>query len=129
MPDSTVPGMSVKLRALPLVRSLVVTLCALAALVALFGAGAASARRNDSTTTVAGSFRMAARHWGVPQEVLMGLGWVESHWEQREGAPSLDQGYGIMHLVGGPGGTLERSAAMTGLSAESIKSSAPSTIV
>ena len=54
--------------------------------------------------TVAESFTLAARHWGVPVEVLMAVGYVESRWEQRDGQPSIDKGYGIMHLVDSPDG-------------------------
>src|SRR5438876_11804459 len=64
--------------------------------------------KNESTITE--SFAVAARHWGVPVQVLMAVGYVESHWEQRGGEPSLDHGYGIMHLVEATGGTLSRAA-------------------
>jgi hypothetical protein len=81
-----------------------------------------------STSTVATSFQAAARHWNVPLELLMAVGYVESHWEQRDGAPSIDMGYGIMHLVDGPGGTLERAASLTGLSGEAIRKHATANI-
>jgi hypothetical protein len=64
---------------------------------------------------VAASFEMASRHWGVPVQVLMAVGYVESRWEQRSGEPSLDNGYGIMHLREGAGGTLRRASELTGL--------------
>jgi hypothetical protein len=82
------------------------------------------ARQARDGTTITESFRIAARHWAVPVEILMGVGYVESHWEQRGGEPSLDRGYGIMHLVEGPGGTLERSAELTGLSEDAIRTTA-----
>src|SRR5437879_2435424 len=62
-------------------------------------AQAQPAKNGKSESTVAESFAVAARHWGVPVQVLMAVGYVESHWEQRDGSPSLDHGYGIMHLL------------------------------
>ncbi len=58
----------------------------------------------------------------------MAVGYVESHWEQRAGSPSLDNGYGIMHLVDGPGGALERAVFMTGLGADAIRHDARANI-
>src|SRR5262245_59078840 len=62
------------------------------------------------------SFEVAARHWNVPLPVAMAVGYVESHWDQRDGAPSTDMGYGIMHIVDRLDGTLDRAAKLTGLS-------------
>jgi hypothetical protein len=67
---------------------------------------------------------MSSRHWNVPVEVLMAVGYVETHWEQRDGEPSLDRGYGVMHLVDGPEGTLERAATLTGLNKEALQKTA-----
>jgi hypothetical protein len=51
----------------------------------------------------------------------MGIGYVESHWEQRGGEPSLDQGFGIMHVTDRPDGTLSRAVSLTGLPADSVR--------
>jgi len=51
----------------------------------------------------------------------MAVGYVESRWEQRDGSPSTDFGYGIMHIVDRADGTLSRAAALTGLSADAIR--------
>ncbi len=75
----------------------------------------------SSDRTVMASFEMAARHWGVPVQVLMAVGYVESRWEQRDGRPGLDDGYGIMHLRGGQGGSLELASTLTGLTPEQIR--------
>src|SRR5437868_2150548 len=61
-------------------------------------------------------YAMSARHWNVPASVLMAIGYVESHWEQRGGSPSIDNGYGIMHITDRADGTLARAIALTGLS-------------
>lgn len=85
------------------------------------------AKGDDKQATVVGdgeiaqSFASASRHWGVPIEVLMAVGWVESHWEQRDGAPSLDNGYGIMHITDRPDGAMQYAITLTGLSKEAIQ--------
>lgn len=78
-------------------------------------------KSTGASATVMNSFEVAARHWNVPLPILMAIGWVESHWEQRNGEPSLDGGYGIMHIVPGPAGTIGRSTALTGLTEDSIR--------
>ena len=99
---------------------------ALAALVALTlvalhdGPRSANAQ-SEGTGTLQKSFESAARHWDVPLPVLMAVGYVESHWEQRGGEPSLDNGFGIMHITDGPTGTLQRAAELTGLPGDAIK--------
>lgn len=67
------------------------------------------------------AFASAASRWGVPEAVLMAISYVESRWEQRGGEASLDGGYGIMHLVEGEAGTLERAAQLTGRSTDDLK--------
>ncbi|MEP6775818.1 MAG: S-layer homology domain-containing protein, partial [Chloroflexota bacterium] len=70
---------------------------------------------------VATAFSMAAGKWNVPQQVLMAVGWVESHWEQRGGTPSTDFGYGIMHITDRPDGTMRRAVQITGSSVDEIR--------
>src|SRR5262249_51392707 len=87
------------------------------------GVNAEPANGQQSSSALTEAFNTSARHWGVPVEILMAIGYVESHWEQRNGEPSIDNGYGGMHLVDGPMGTLRQSQSFTGLSAQAIKSS------
>ncbi|MDQ3928466.1 MAG: S-layer homology domain-containing protein [Chloroflexota bacterium] len=75
-----------------------------------------------------GAFNSAASRWGVPVELLMAVGYVESHWEQRGGEPSIDNGYGVMHLTDGEGGTLLKAAELTGRSMEDLKHDAAANI-
>src|SRR6476660_5431665 len=70
---------------------------------------------------VSQAFSAAARKWNVPQQVLMAVGWVESHWEQRGGAPSTDFGYGIMHITDRPDGTMARAMQLTGLTKDQVR--------
>ncbi len=76
---------------------------------------AAPAQSAPPGDEVGGSFVRAAQRWNVPIEVLMAVGYAESHWEQRSGEPSLDGGVGIMHMRPGKGGTLAKAAQITGL--------------
>src|SRR5438105_4152039 len=93
----------------PALKSIVIAL-AMSVMAVLFLCAPTGAVGKESPTAdhaVLQAFETASRHWGVPVQVLMAVGYVESHWEQRDGQPSLDHGYGIMHLVDSPGGTLE----------------------
>ncbi|HEY0072404.1 MAG TPA: S-layer homology domain-containing protein [Chloroflexia bacterium] len=78
--------------------------------------------------TLREAFAAAEKRWGVPAQLLMAIGYVESHWEQRGGAPSLDRGFGIMHLVEGKAGTLARAANLTGRTEENLKMEAAANI-
>jgi N-acetyl-anhydromuramyl-L-alanine amidase AmpD len=50
---------------------------------------------SDDTQAV---FARAARISGVPADVLLGVGYLSSRWNQHAGAPSTSGGYGVMHL-------------------------------
>ncbi len=54
-------------------------------------------RPHPDLATLRGYFEEAAAEFGVPAELLMAIGRVESNWTQI--GPSIDQGWGIMHLV------------------------------
>jgi N-acetyl-anhydromuramyl-L-alanine amidase AmpD len=43
-------------------------------------------------------FERAARISGVPAEVLLGVGYLSSRWNQHAGVASTSGGYGVMHL-------------------------------
>ncbi|MEO8284897.1 MAG: S-layer homology domain-containing protein [Chloroflexota bacterium] len=88
---------------------------------ALSGPITGSAQVAAGTGDISQSFFSASRRWNVPVEVLMAVGYVESHWEQRAGEPSIDNGYGIMHVTDRADGTMERVVSLTGLPGESIR--------
>ncbi len=46
-----------------------------------------------------GDFAEAAREYGVPQSVLLGVSYLQSRWDAHAGEPSTAGGYGPMHLV------------------------------
>jgi N-acetyl-anhydromuramyl-L-alanine amidase AmpD len=45
------------------------------------------------------AYRAAARESGVPDSLLLAVGYSESRWETRGSAPSADGGYGLMNLT------------------------------
>ena len=89
-------------------------------------------------------FARAAQVSGVPQKVLLGVGYLESRWDDHGSAVSTSGGYGVMHLTqdsaarhaaevalqkgdGRPArtkveGTLSRAAELTGLSRARLRS-------
>ncbi|MFB4292065.1 N-acetylmuramoyl-L-alanine amidase [Nonomuraea sp. ATR24] len=44
-------------------------------------------------------FAAAARAYGVPESVLLGVSYLQSRWDAHGGAPSTAGGYGPMHLL------------------------------
>ncbi|MEU1306405.1 N-acetylmuramoyl-L-alanine amidase [Streptomyces shenzhenensis] len=51
--------------------------------------------------TLQHDFQAAAKEYRVPQSVLMGVSYLQSRWDTHSGAPSVNGGYGPMHLVDG----------------------------
>jgi len=45
------------------------------------------------------AFALAASEFHVPVEILKALSWVESRWSDHDGQPSVENGYGVMHLA------------------------------
>ncbi|MFG1684350.1 N-acetylmuramoyl-L-alanine amidase [Nonomuraea sp. NPDC049269] len=65
-----------------------------------------------------GDFAAAAREYGVPESVLLGVSYLESRWDANAGAPSVAGGYGPMHLVDAP---LRLAERLTGLPAARLR--------
>ncbi|RKN36894.1 N-acetylmuramoyl-L-alanine amidase [Streptomyces hoynatensis] len=80
-----------------------VTAAAAAALaLPLLAAGppaAADTAPATGATALQAAFDAAAREYGVPQSVLLGVSYLESRWDGHRGAPSVSGGYGPMHLT------------------------------
>ncbi|MEU8357996.1 N-acetylmuramoyl-L-alanine amidase [Nonomuraea sp. NPDC048882] len=71
---------------------------------AAFGTAAAGTTSGATTsgTTTSGrqaDFAAAAREFGVPESVLLGVAYLESRWDANGGRPSTAGGYGPMHLI------------------------------
>jgi N-acetyl-anhydromuramyl-L-alanine amidase AmpD len=67
-------------------------------------------------------FQETARTYGIPVELLMAIGYLESRWDQRNGEPSIDSAYGIMGLRERTDlDTLGQAAKLLGVSRETLK--------
>ncbi|WP_438860623.1 N-acetylmuramoyl-L-alanine amidase [Amycolatopsis solani] len=71
---------------------------ALLAAVALTTALATPAHA-DTTSQRQRDFAAAAAEFGVPENVLLGVSYLESRWDTNGGTPSTSAGYGPMHLT------------------------------
>ncbi|GAA2442145.1 peptidoglycan-binding protein [Streptomyces macrosporus] len=61
------------------------------------------------------AFAQAAEEFQVPRDLLVAVGYGETHLDGHDGKPSHANGYGVMHLVDNPDHrTLERAAELTG---------------
>jgi hypothetical protein len=100
---------------------------AAAGAIALSGAlPSTAAPTPDSTSSavpgdLAKAFDAAAATYDVPREVLVGIGYAESHLDGHDGRPSQSNGYGLMHLVSNPQNpTMSEAAKLTGLPVEKL---------
>ncbi|MCT2584318.1 N-acetylmuramoyl-L-alanine amidase [Actinophytocola gossypii] len=60
-------------------------------------------------------FTAAAAEFDVPRDLIVAVGYGETRLDGHGGAPSQDNGFGVMHLVSNPSRhTLERAARLTG---------------
>jgi hypothetical protein len=77
-------------------------------------AWAAAPAQSPAVGSVASAFRAAAAEFGVPEELLLAVGYVNTHWRMET---SEDHGVGIMHLVHDrQNDTLTTAASLTGAS-------------
>lgn len=69
------------------------------------------------------AFRLAARESGVPVEILVAVAYGETRLDDHDGQPSVDNGYGVMHLVSNPhNNSLERAADLSRAEIHRLKS-------
>lgn len=80
-------------------------------------------RPHPSVSTTQKYFAQAADEFGVPMPLLMVIGQIENNWTQT--GPTIDQGWGIMHLVqNGQCNTLGEAARLIGVSEQELKDNA-----
>ncbi|MFE4910734.1 peptidoglycan-binding protein [Streptomyces sp. NPDC056652] len=61
------------------------------------------------------AFTRAAAEFDVPRDLLVAVGYGETHLDGHRGEPSQANGYGVMHLVSNPTNrSLEKAAGLTG---------------
>lgn len=78
---------------------------------------------HPSVDTINKYFESASKEFGVPAELLKVIGQVENNWTQI--GPSIDQGWGIMHLVDNPYcNTLADAALLLDLPVQVLKDEA-----
>ncbi|MEV4117239.1 N-acetylmuramoyl-L-alanine amidase, partial [Nonomuraea sp. NPDC049695] len=69
------------------------------------------------------AFSAATTEYQVPRDLLVAVGYGETHLDDHGGKPSASNGYGVMHLVSNPQQqTLEKAAKLTGESQDKLKS-------
>jgi len=65
---------------------------------------------------LASAFQDAAAKYDVPREVLVSVGFAETHLDGHNGTPSQANGYGVMHLAGNNvNKTMSEASKLTGL--------------
>ncbi|MFF3750892.1 peptidoglycan-binding protein [Streptomyces sp. NPDC002018] len=68
------------------------------------------------------AFARAAAEFDVPRDLLVAVGYGETHLDGHRGEPSQANGYGVMHLVSNPTRrTLEKAAELTGEPAAELR--------
>lgn len=68
------------------------------------------------------AFQQAANEFDVPRSLLAAIAYAESHLDDHHGAPSIANGYGVMHLVDNPQAqTLKTAAKVLQISEEALK--------
>ena len=78
--------------------------------------GAATGQQDGRASGPANeAFAAAAAEFDVPRDLVVAVGYGETHLDGHAGEPSQDNGYGVMHLVSNPTRhTLEQAAELTG---------------
>jgi hypothetical protein len=100
------------------------------ALSALPSNAAEPAEPATTRSDLATAFETAAAKYDVPKEVLVGVGYAESHLDGHNGLPSQANGYGVMHLVSNDRNpTMSEATKLTGLPVEQLAKDTASNIL
>lgn len=79
-------------------------------------------RRQTKSKSLNTAFESAAREFNVPAELLKAIAYAETHFDNHQGEPSNDNGYGLMHLAdNNENQSLNRAAALLGVPADVLK--------
>lgn len=93
------------------------------------GAAAAPAGRHDAGNSLMAAFETAAAQYAVPRDLLIAVGYAETHLDGHAGAPSASGGYGPMHLTSNASvHTLDEAARLTGLPPTALQTDAAANI-
>jgi len=96
---------------------------AAAAVAAIALAGTATGQQDSRAAGHANdAFAGAAAEFDVPRDLVVAVGYGETHLDGHAGQPSQDNGFGVMHLVSNPARhTLEQAADLTGTAAATLR--------
>jgi hypothetical protein len=98
-------------------------------LVLLAVAAKSTQHRASAVGSVEAAFTQASRESGVPTEILKSICYMEGRLSNHGGSPSVDQGYGCMHLVKNiHANTLDRAVQALGVSEQQLKTDLPTNI-
>lgn len=89
----------------------------------LTAVSAPAAAQQTASNRLNAAFERAAREFDVPRDLLVAIAYAETHFDDHAGQPSVDRGYGLMHLVDNPRTqTLKKAARLLGASDGALKS-------
>ncbi|MGH3880277.1 MAG: hypothetical protein ACRDSK_24925, partial [Actinophytocola sp.] len=95
---------------------------AVVAAVVLTGGPASGQQEVAPGGTMNDAFAGAAAEFDVPRDLVVAVGYSETHLDGHDGEPSQDNGFGVMHLVSNPTRhTLEQAAQLTRLPADALR--------
>jgi N-acetyl-anhydromuramyl-L-alanine amidase AmpD len=81
-----------------------------------------AAAQTDGGGRLNTAFAQAAQEFGVPRDLLVTVAYAETHFDDHNGEPSMDNGYGMLHLVqNNQADTLNVAASILGVSTDVIK--------
>jgi hypothetical protein len=79
--------------------------------------------------TLGAAFAAAADEFGVPRDLLVAVGYGETHLDGHHGEPSQDNGFGVLHLVSNPTRhTLEQAVSLTGETGDRLRTDAAANV-
>ena len=86
-------------------------------------------RARKSGSKLDADFKLAAKEFGVPRDLLAAIAYAETHFDDHDGEPSHANGYGVMHLVeSNEAHTLSLAAKLLQLPADDLKHTAAQNI-
>jgi N-acetyl-anhydromuramyl-L-alanine amidase AmpD len=97
-------------------------LIALACLATTFAALPRAYAQENAPGRLNAAFQHAAKEFDVPRDLLVAIAYAETHLDDHNGEPSIDNGYGLMHLVDNPKvQTLKEAARLLGTTQGALK--------
>ena len=94
------------------------------AIVTLFAviSTARTTAQTPGTGPLAQAFASAAQEFDVPRDLLVTIAYAETHFDDHTGAPSVDNGFGLMHLVDTPAvQTLGQAARLLAVPTQTLR--------